>query len=440
MALSMAGKTVGIIGGGQLAQMLVEAAHRLGLDPVVLVTSPADPAAQVCKKIVVGHWTDEKSLRQLFEQTEIVAFENEFIPCDLVEKAAQGLSSGRRVRFFPSLGAIRKLQDKLEQKAVLRELSIPAPEYEPLPPGADPASWFKKVSERFGGRCVLKWARLGYDGKGTFLSKGGRSDVAAAEAFCAQAAAKGVPVFAEAMIPFKRELAVVASYSVTGEFAAYPLVISQQEKGICRLVVGPATSFGVGEETERLAHEYARKVASKLDLHGTFAIEFFEAEDPETGKTRLLVNELAPRVHNTGHYTQDAAETSQFENHWRAILGMPLGDVAVAPGFSMLNLLGPEVSGPLSGHVAPKVAEGPKPGANRFGKVKVHWYGKDLRPGRKLGHLNARAESVEEVTQLVHELEACEREWLEQVTKASGEPGDSGVDPETGPGATKTKK
>lgn len=398
---NIVGRRVGILGGGQLARMLIEAAHRLGLHPVVLAGGNSDPAAQVCPSAVFGDpadlYGDPVVLRRFFSQVSEVAFENEFVPCEALEIAAKGTG----VRFVPRLGTLFQLQDKIRQKEILTRLGIPTSPYEVLGRETKAADWAYEVLERFGGEGVFKWAQLGYDGKGTWISGKGKSDSDASR-FCEDAARRGVPLYIEKKVNFRRELAMVASYSVTGEFVSYPLVISLQENGICREVIGPATALGVDSALEEKARGYAHKLAEALSLHGTFAIELFETEEGE-----LWVNELAPRVHNTGHYSQDACVTSQFENHWRAILGLPLGATTCAPAFAMLNLLGPREE--LSALSAEKLLA---PHAH------LHWYGKkELRAGRKLGHLNGVTDSPAKVPDLLEELRVCERSWMNILLK-----------------------
>lgn len=387
-------RTVGILGGGQLARMLAEAAHRLGLVPVPLAESPDEPAAQVCPQTVVGSIDDPEALERFFARCPRVVFENEFVDCDRLERAARG-----RVEFLPGLAAIRRLQDKLQQKQVLAELGIPNPPFRALDGGRDAVRGFvEDALAHFEGECVFKWARLGYDGKGTLI---GPVDADVATAFCERALDRGVPLYVEQKVAFRRELSVVASYSLAGELAAYPLVVSEQQDGICKRVTGPATALGVDPRLERAAHEHARRLAERLSLFGTFAIELLHAPDDE-----IWVNEIAPRVHNTGHFSQDAAATSQFENHWRAVLRLPLGPTATAPAFAMLNLLGPA-------DVAPGPADRvPEPGAHAH----LHWYGKrELRDGRKMGHLNGSAASAAELPALLDELRDLERRWIDAV-------------------------
>lgn len=349
--------------------MLAKAAFRLGHRPVVLAGSPDEPAAQICPDAIIGHWNDPDALKRFLGKADTIAFENEFVPRSAFEAAGIAADDSR---FWPRLSAMYLLQDKLSQKRVLDELKIPTAPYR-LWAGGDPSG------------LVLKWSRMGYDGKGIWFS----GDL---PKFLEGAKAAGAEVYAEQRVAFRRELAIVACRSRTGEFVSYPLVISEQDHGICRRVMGPATSLGVKPSLEIQAAAAARKLAERLDLVGAFAIEFFETE-----KGELWVNEIAPRVHNTGHYTQDAADSSQFENHWRAILGLPLGSTRTAPAFVMLNLVG----GPAKPRLPVATA-----GAN------LHWYGKtEFRPGRKLGHLNARRESVDELPRAIAELEAIESDW-----------------------------
>lgn len=399
---------LGIIGGGQLARMLAEAAFRLGYRPIVLAGGSAssapsdDPAAQVCPGSVFGSWEDPVALRRFLAQVDTVVFENEFVPRESFEAA--GVTEDD-ARFFPKPRVLYRLQDKLEQKQVLAELGIPTADFRVVADG-NPIE-LEQFAKRWPQGFVLKWARLGYDGKGTWLSpetssKSSIPDLTGAIEFCKQAKKKGVQVYAEEKIAFRRELAVIGCYSVAKQFTAYPLVISEQEKGICRKVKGPAALFGVSPSLEKQAQEMAGRLAKKLDLFGSFGVEFFETENGE-----LKVNEIAPRVHNTGHYTQDAAECSQFENHWRAVLGLPLGSTLTAPAFAMLNLIGgPEGSTAL-----------PEPSTY----ARLHWYGKsEFRPGRKLGHLNTRATSAAELEIRMKELAAVEARWMAPDAKTKG--------------------
>jgi len=393
---------VGILGGGQLARMLAEAASRLGLRPVVFSESRTSSAAQVCAHVVLGTTDSVAKLRKFFSAVDIVVFENEFVDCELIKRAAKGLS----VRFLPGLEVIAQLQDKLTQKHLLTRLSIPTSPYLEMLPKEKPAAFVARALARFGGSCVIKWARLGYDGKGVMVVEQGEQDEATD--FCREALRVGIPIYAEQRVRFVRELAQVsASNPATGDVQSYPLVISEQERGICKRVTGPASSLGVANELERAASEASRKLAKELQIAGCFAIEFFE-----TDRGELWVNEIAPRVHNTGHFTQDAADTSQFENHWRGVLGYPLGQTRTAPYFAMLNLLGPQGVSRADADTAL-----PVPGAS----IHLHWYGKDrLLPGRKLGHLNAAAPTRDALSRCLEQFDVCHEKWKTGMTRQAG--------------------
>lgn len=388
---------VAVLGGGQLSQMLAEAALALGLKPVVLMSSLRDPAARVSGvEAVLGDPADPAALRSVLSRVRAAAFENEFLDAGALEEAARGLS----FRFTPGLTAFRRVQDKLEQKRIFRELSIPSARHEVFA-GGNAQAWLSGLASRFPGGFVLKWSRQGYDGKGIRVVQ----EVTRAEEaldFVEAAGGVGARVYAEERVPFRRELALVACRSTTGSFATYPLVVSDQTAGaVCHVVRGPAALFGVAPALENEARRHAETLAEALPLEGTFTLEFFE-----TPNGRLLVNEVAPRVHNSGHYTQDAASCSQFENHWRAVLGLPLGSVRTAPAFAMLNLLGPD---------GVDRKDPPAPPPPQGGAV-LHWYGKDrIRPGRKMGHLNVRAQDAFELEGKLATMRAYERRWIESL-------------------------
>lgn len=402
----------GILGSGQLSRMLVQSAHLMGVKPWIYAQSFADPAAQVTSQAVVGALPSLKDaelnpalilkkfapLRHFLEQVDVVIFENEFVPCQLVEELSRGLP----VVFQPSLEALHALQDKLRQKRLLKRLNIPSAEFVEIKSQQDLQNFF---STPFKDGFVLKWSQLGYDGKGVWISQPDQplsEQRASVEKFCQGAFNNKVSLYAEAKIKFKRELATVACFSTQGEFMAYPLVVSEQERGICRKIYGPATAFGVSASLEERVHEWAHTIAKELNMVGAFALECFETQAGE-----LLVNELAPRVHNSGHYTQDAFLISQFENHWRAIMGLSLGKMeAIVPVFGMWNLLGaPDYEGTLN-IFPPQVND-----------LKLHFYGKhDSRPGRKLGHYNTVARSPETIAKALEEAAAIEQAWFKKIT------------------------
>ncbi|MFL5815289.1 MAG: 5-(carboxyamino)imidazole ribonucleotide synthase [Bdellovibrionia bacterium] len=401
---------VGILGGGQLARMLAESALRLGLKPIVFTDDADGPASEICVETVVGKISDADQLKSFVARVPLIAFENEFVDCSKLRAATSAPDS----KFFPSLKAIEILQDKLEQKKLLKRVGIATSPFVELKTGANASQEIASALKQLASDTVLKWSRQGYDGKGVKVVHAGKADdLAAAIPFVESAWSRGIPVYAEKKVDFIRELAIIACVAVRndacvavrGESVTYPLVISEQENGICKEVVGPAIHLGVPAKFQDQAQEAARKIAHEVGLVGSFGIEFFESRSGE-----LLVNEIAPRVHNTGHYTQNAFPVSQFENHWRAILGLPLFDplkhpAAAAPFFAMLNLLGPAGISCESSKASLPIA-GPH--------SQLHWYGKkDIRPGRKLGHLNGTADSAEGLAELLKELNSCEKQWIE---------------------------
>jgi 5-(carboxyamino)imidazole ribonucleotide synthase len=394
---------VGIIGGGQLALMLADAALRMGLKPMILVENSFSPAALAHRDIVCGASDDVAALDCFFSQASEVIFENEFVNCELLQKV--GAKWG--AQFLPRLEVISECQDKLNQKRLFQKLKLPSSEFIVLDDLQNPLSQLTEALNRWEWRGVLKWSRMGYDGKGVFLinntnSKDRAETLKNAIQFCQEAKKKGSQVYLERFVPFKRELAMIGVQSTLGEFVAYPLVISEQENGICSRVYGPAVSLGVDPQNEVLAAQFAKRLAQSIGLVGSFGIELFELEDGS-----LLVNEIAPRVHNSGHYSQNACSTDQFENHWRAVLGMPLGITQCRPAFAMVNLLGPDIPTFTANqeHI-------PSPGPHSH----VHWYGKrEIRALRKLGHLNGTVTAVEKIPDLLQELEKSRAQWVSQL-------------------------
>jgi 5-(carboxyamino)imidazole ribonucleotide synthase len=355
----------------------------------------------------LGSLNNAADLGRYLANLDLVIFENEFVRTDVLAEAAGERGAGL---FCPSLTTLEGVRDKTRQKETLQELKIPTAPFVRYS-GGDIRAWLRDATAAWKNEGMIKWGEHGYDGKGVLPYRGNPEDAQVMK-FCAGARQRGVSLYVEAKVAFRRELALVACYSVTGEFRAYPLVLSEQAKGVCVWVMGPATALSepgslppVAEAQAKKAEEYAEKIARARKLYGCFAIEFFETPGGE-----LWVNELAPRVHNTGHYTQDAAATSQFENHWRAVLGLPLGSTETAPGFVMRNLLGP----PGVNRSRDRMIL-PTPAAKTF----LHWYDKkEIRPGRKIGHLNGRADSANEIAALRATLEKSHDTWVNQVTAA----------------------
>jgi 5-(carboxyamino)imidazole ribonucleotide synthase len=403
-----AGK-VGILGGGQLGCMLADAALALGLDPILFAEAASPAAALFPSRTCIGRIAEANALQAFLSQARVVVFENEFVDCDALERAAAGLA----IRFAPSLNVIRELQDKLSQKELLTRLGLPTSPFCSIQPGAGEAGlaqWVEDAFQAFKGEVVFKWSRLGYDGKGVCLADNSATGQKDAFEFCRAALARSIAVYAERKVAFKRELAVVVSRSrgnLAQSFVAYPLVVSEQERGICKRVLGPAVALGAGADLESQAQSAARALGDELEIEGTFALELFESAQGE-----LLINEIAPRVHNTGHYSQDGCQVSQFENHWRAVLDQPVNPEPSA-AFGMLNLLGPDdvtLTLPLGQNSLPFSLSTPS--------VKLHWYAKsEIRPGRKVGHLNATAPSSNQLPRLIEALDRCHTEWVVELKK-----------------------
>jgi 5-(carboxyamino)imidazole ribonucleotide synthase len=348
--------TVGILGGGQLARMLALSGAPLGLRFLVLDTV-ADACAGQCAPMVVGDYRDDAALAEFASRIDVATFDFENVPAE----SARWLAA--RVPVFPSPRALATAQDRLVEKTLFRELGIPVPEFAAIAVRAD----LDAAIARIGAPCILKTRRLGYDGKGQFRLKTPADADAAWSALGAQAETVGLIL--EAFVPFQRELSVVAVRGRDGEFRAWPLTENWHVEGVLSASLAPAS---VDAALAATAVGHARKLAEALDYVGVFALELFCKDG------QLLANELAPRVHNSGHWTIEGSETSQFQNHLRAVLGLPLGDTRMLGHACMLNWIGamPEAAAVLA-------------------EAGGHWhdYGKAPRDGRKVGHATLRADA-----------------------------------------------
>lgn len=356
---------IGILGGGQLGRMLALAGYPLGLqfrffDPVAEA-----PAGQLAE-LVVGDYQDETSLIHFAQGLELLTYEFENVPVS----AAQLLAS--RLNVFPPIKALEVAQDRVTEKTFFQNLNIPTPSFYPVLSKDDLLDGI----ERIGLPCLLKTRRLGYDGKGQFVL-GSVSDIE-----LAWSSLSGQPLILEAFVAFEREVSILAVRSRTGELAFYPLVENHHASGILRKSL--ASAQGLTPELQAQAEAYAVAVMEQLNYVGVLAIELFQVEG------ELLANEMAPRVHNSGHWTIEGAETSQFENHLRAVLGLPLGSTAPRGYTAMLNLIGTQPE-------AAKVLR--VPGAH------LHWYGKEVRSGRKVGHITLRVDTMNKLEEGLRQLE-----------------------------------
>lgn len=357
-----------MVGGGQLARMTQPAALALGVRLKVLAAGPDESAAQVVNGPVVA---DEKvlaDLRAFAAGCDVLTFDHEHVPpAHLRALEADG------VLVRPGSAALLHAQDKGVMRSRLTELGVPCPRWSIVASPADVAPF----AATLGGDVVLKTTRGGYDGKGVWLVTPSTPAEVVEEPFRA-----GVPVLAEERVDYARELSAVVARSPHGQAVAYPVVESVQRDGICVEVVAPAP--GLDPELSVEAQRLALTVAAELGVVGVLAVELFETTDG-----RLLVNELAMRPHNSGHWSIDGAVTSQFENHVRAVLDLPLGSpVARAPYTVMVNLLGGDL---------PEVYSTYRHVLARDPELKVHWYGKGVRPGRKVGHVTAYGADLEEL-------------------------------------------
>jgi 5-(carboxyamino)imidazole ribonucleotide synthase len=360
---------VAVIGGGQLARMMAEPAAALGVPLRLLAEAEGVSAAQVIPDTLVGDYRDLEMLRKVTSGARVVTFDHEHVPTEHLHALARDGVATR-----PGPEALVHAQDKSVMRSRLAGLGLPSPRNAVV---ADVSE-----VEGFGLPCVLKTTRGGYDGKGVWFVETVDDCTEAFET----AARNGVPILAEERVDFRRELSALVARSPSGQAAAYPVVASTQLDGICHEVVAPAPDLDPALATQ--AQQVALTIAKELDVTGVLAVELFETRDG-----RILVNELAMRPHNTGHWTQDGAVTSQFENHLRAVLDLPLGSPAPRARWTvMVNILG----GPDDGDRVGRLYDGYPHAMARDPHLRVHLYGKELRPGRKVGHVNAYGDDLED--------------------------------------------
>ena len=346
------GSTIGVLGGGQLGRMLAEAASRLGFDVAVLERDADSPAGRVAKTLFVAQYDDAAALRSLAEVSDVVTYEFENVPAQAVETL-----TALGVAVAPGPRALAVAQDRADEKAFLNAQGVATVAFATA---ATPAE-ATQAAAKIGAPCLMKTRREGYDGKGQ------RWVEHVAEAEAAFAALGGAPVVVEAPADFVRELSIIAARGRDGAIVAYPLAENHHEGGVLRRSVAPAAvAPAVAAQAERIA----AKILAGLDYVGVVGVELFELADG-----RLLVNEIAPRVHNTGHWTQDGCEVDQFEQHVRAVAGWPLAPARAIARVEMVNLLGAEAD------AWPRYAAEPE--------TRLHLYGKrEAKPGRKMGHIN----------------------------------------------------
>jgi len=359
---------VGVLGGGQLGRMLGLAGLPLGLKFRFLDPEPDSPCAQVGEQLV-GSYTDPATLDRFAAGLDAATFEFENVPADTVRRIA------RSVPVFPSAQALETAQDRLSEKNLFQSLGIPTPSYYPLSHRDDLAAGL----DRIGCPAVLKTRRFGYDGKGQWLIQRAED----ANLILSQLPAEPDSLILEGFVRFDREVSLIAVRGRSGEARFYPLVENHHQGGILRLSLAPAPNVSV--ELQRAAQAYAARLLETLDYVGVLTLELFLRGDA------LLANEIAPRVHNSGHWTIEGAETSQFENHLRAVLGFPLGSTDCRGVSAMWNILG-----------APPNYEA----ILAVPRQHLHLYGKEPRSGRKIGHVTVCASDWEAVHQQLEPIRA----------------------------------
>jgi 5-(carboxyamino)imidazole ribonucleotide synthase len=371
--------TIGILGGGQLGYMLALAGYPLGLHFRFLDPSPEAPVGRIATRITAP-FNDDSALKKFAAGLELVTYEFENVPVETARFLAE------RVPVLPPPAALEAAQDRLNEKRLFQKLGIAIADFAEV---ADRDALDAAVKQ-IGLPAILKTCRMGYDGKGQWILRSAE-DVSRARNELPEANTPGkhsdseaqqhAPFVLERLVPFTRELSVLAVRGRTGETAVYPLVENHHRGGILRLSLAPAQQLD--RAVQQAAEDAARRVLDALHYVGVLAIEFFEHEG------RLLANEMAPRVHNSGHWTIEAAVTSQFENHLRAVVGLPLGSTNAIGCSAMLNLIGD----------VPDPAE-----VLTVRDAHLHLYGKSPRPGRKLGHVTLRASSPEQLASRLGEL------------------------------------
>lgn len=374
VATPVATPVLAVIGGGQLARMLAQYAVPLGLPLRLLAEGPGVSAAQVVADSVVGDYRDLSTLREVTAGCAVVTFDHEHVPTEHLRALTEDGVACR-----PGPEALVHAQDKRVMRARLDELGVPSPRHAVVADSRAVEEFARSVG---GFPVVLKTTRGGYDGKGVWVV----GSVAECAGAFAAAAHSGVQILAEEKVDFRRELSALVARAPSGQAAAYPVVESVQVDGVCSEVVAPAPDLD--DDLAVAAQQIALTIAGALDVTGILAVELFETPDG-----RVLVNELAMRPHNTGHWSMDGAVTGQFENHLRAVMDLPLGSPALRERWTvMVNILGGDhgrLSADLYGGYPHVFARDPR--------IKVHLYGKAVKPGRKVGHVTAYGDDLDDV-------------------------------------------
>jgi 5-(carboxyamino)imidazole ribonucleotide synthase len=372
----MTTKKIGIIGGGQLAWMMAAEAKKIDLEVFIQTPSINDPAVSLSADYILAKIDDAIATEKLANLCDVITFENEFINLEKLEKLA---ASG--VVFYPSLASLSPLLDKYEQRCYFQQHGLPTPQFTSV-------NLTEKSTPPFGFPTVLKARRFGYDGYGTFILENQQE----LEDICKRF--QGAEMLIEEFVPFERELAVIGARSLNGAIKIYPVVETKQKDRVCRWTIAPAN---ISEAVTLEAELIVRQLLEKLEYVGVFGVELFL-----TKAGKLLVNEIAPRTHNSGHYTLNGCQTSQFAQQLLAVAGLPLGSTDfVAEGAVMVNLLGYESSVNDYAEKRNQLAA--------IDNASVFWYGKnEARIGRKLGHVTVLLQEgeLDKAREIIETIEA----------------------------------
>jgi 5-(carboxyamino)imidazole ribonucleotide synthase len=357
--------TIGIFGGGQLAKMTAQAASIMDVETVIFANKADEPALKIAPKHLIGSWNDDDLLKQFAAMCHVITLESEFVPVEILKRVE---ALGTPV--YATSSTIEQVRDKLVQKRRMQQAGVAVPRFRPIMVGSD----ILEASAEYGFPLILKARTLGYDGYGNVTIRRAHDIEPALKKL------EGRELMAEEMVNFVRELAVIVTRGQDGDIRAYPVVETIQKNHICHIVRCPAS---IEEATAAAATEMAIQAVEAVDGVGTFGVELFELSDGQ-----VIYNEIAPRPHNSGHYTIEGIITSQFENHIRAVLGYPLGDVAqIAPATVMINILGERQGTPNPDALKEMLG---------VGGTHVHLYGKgEIRPGRKMGHITVLGYSTD---------------------------------------------
>ncbi len=366
-----------VIGDGQLARMMQTEAIELGVETRVLASDTSNSAAQVFGDVRLGDYTKLEDLQAIAEGADAITFDHEHVPNEYAQLLIDG-----GVAVEPRPEALLYAQDKLEQRQRLAQAGLPVPEFSMI----DSEESAEKFWDEVDGDVCIKTTRGGYDGHGVWFPSS-KSECAE---LVTELLGRDLPLMAERKLAFDRELSAMVARNRSGDVAAWPVVESRQDGGICRVAIAPAP--GLPEQLAEQCQELAVRVAEGLGVTGVLAVELFEVDG------EVVVNELAMRPHNTGHWTQDGCVTSQFEQHIRAVLDWPLGSVEpTAAATVMVNTLGgeedPEM--PMRERVAAVM--------EKYPQAKIHLYGKDWRPGRKMGHVNVSAATADQALEVAED-------------------------------------